>query len=394
MRAFSVGLMTLALVISARTVQAQYIWFSDPSLAELLQPGPLPEPAETLAAAHIAPVVGPIETASATYDVSSSFRAAPIVEEPVPASALASYGRTYVQMDGLFWHRAGSGCSEVLALNTGSVTPRAVLDTNDPSFNLTGGVRALVGWTPNCCSHCTAWELSYFGLYGWQANASAVDNNNLTIPGDLGAASNNFLNADRIAANYQSDFHNLELNCIKSCCVCDGTIDFLAGVRIINLNETFTLIGDDSADEGVGTYTINTNNYLYGLQLGGRYTRNWCNWSMQLIGKGGVFLNDATQSQQVLDSPFTGGTPFQLRSAIAANGNSVAGLGELGVVAIRPINDVWSFRVGYTALGIGGLALAPDQLDFTDAAGVSGSNLNMCGFVFLHGGLAGLQASW
>jgi len=391
MRASSFGLIVLALGVVSTTAQAQYQGFYDPSLSQVVFVPPLPD--RQMAMQHL-PDASPVELARATYAESSGILTAPTVEDPILAGVPCCVSRTYVQVDGLFWHRAGSGCSEVVALNTSSTPPRPVLDTNDPAFNLTGGVRVLVGWNPGCCSHCSAWELSYFGLYGWQASESAVGNNNLTIPGDLGAASNNFLNADRITANYQSDLHNLEFNCVKSCCVCDATIDFLGGIRFINLNETFSLIGDDSADEGVGTYSINTNNYLYGLQLGGRYTHHCCNWSVQLIGKGGVFLNDVTQSQSVLDSPFTAGVPFQLRPAIAANGDSVAGLGELGVVAIRPINDIWSFRLAYTALGIGGLALAPDQLDFTDVTGVSGGGLNTCGWVFLHGGLLGMEAAW
>jgi hypothetical protein len=393
MRASSIALVILFLSTVSATAQGQYGSLFDHNSAQVTWV-PLPPPPEPPTVFQSLPFLNSVELASATYDVSPDIVSTPIVEEPIIAGTPHCASRSYVQVDGLFWHRVGSGCSQVVALNTDTIPSQPVLDTNDARFNLTGGVRVLVGWTPGCCSHCSAWEFSYFGIYGWQANASAVGNNNLTIPGDLGAASNNFLNADRIAINYQSDLHNAEFNCVKSCCVCDNTIDFLCGLRFINLNERFSLIGDDAADEGVGSYDINTNNYLYGLQLGGRYTQRWCNWSLQFIGKGGVFLNDATQSQQVLDAPYTAGVPFQLRPAIAANGNSVAGLGELGVVAIRPINDTWSFRIGYTALGIGGLALAPDQLDFTDVTDVSGGNLNSCGWVFLHGGQLGLEAAW
>jgi hypothetical protein len=109
----------------------------------------------------------------------------------------------YVQVDGLFWHRVGTGCDQILALDTdlepeGPAIP--VLSTNDLNFDLTGGARVLVGWRPaHCGANCSAWELSYFGLYDWQASARveglSFDDepaNNLSIPGDLGFTANDF----------------------------------------------------------------------------------------------------------------------------------------------------------------------------------------------------------
>jgi hypothetical protein len=334
-----------------------------------------PEPASP---SDIRPVA-PMATAPTCEGIPSC------VEEPVCCS------RRYVQVDGLFWHRVGAGCIQPLVFDTDPEPDEVILDTGDLRFNLTGGVRFLVGWTPDCCSRCTAWELSYFGLYGWQANASvASETNNLSIPGDLGASANNFLNASLIDANYQSDFHNFELNCIKSCCVCEDQIDFLCGLRFIYLDERFTLTAEDFPEEGVSSYDIDADNYLYGVQLGGRYTRNWCNWSLQFTGKAGVFLNDARQSQFIFDEP-----EDNVIRDVSGSGNQVAALGEIGIIAIKPINDTWSLRFGYQALGLGGVALATDQLDFTDNLdGSSGTGINTYGWVFLHGGLLGLEATW
>jgi hypothetical protein len=299
----------------------------------------------------------------------------------------------YVQADGLYWHRVGTGCDDVLALNT--ATGDELLSTGDLHFNGTGGFRLLVGWQP-CgyfnCLNCCAMELSYFGIFGWNADQQLTGAGNLAIPGDLGLASNNFFLADILDMEYHSEFHNVVLNCVKSCCVCCGTIDFLCGFRYINLNEDFTITGTDF-QEGTSSYTVHTDNNLYGLQLGGRYTSQFTsNWSYQLTGKAGLFLNDVQQSQQATDFPNTGGA-FSLRDPIGDEGTAVAALGELDFVLIRRLNDMWSLRLGYSAIGLGGLALAPDQLDFTDTA-TSGSDLHTTGWVFLHGGLAGLEARW
>jgi hypothetical protein len=316
----------------------------------------------------------------------------PLPEESVftPGYAGPSY---YFQADGLYWHRVGTGCDDVLAINT--ATGDSLLTTGDTHFNGTGGFRLNFGWQPTGylgCLNCCAMELTYFGIFGWNADQQVTGAGNLAIPGDLGLASNNFFLADVLDFNYQSQFNNVELNCVKSCCLCCGTIDFLCGFRYINVSEDFTITGTDF-QEGTSSYNVHTDNNLYGLQLGGRYTRPFAGpWSYQITGKAGLFLNDVQQSQLATDFPNTGGA-FSLRDRTGDEGTAVAALGELDFVLIRRLNDMWSLRLGYSAIGLGGLALAPDQLDFTDTA-TSGTDLHTTGWVFLHGGLAGLEARW
>jgi len=310
---------------------------------------------------------------------------------------LSNYGCTapcaYVQADALYWSRLGNGCDDVLVLN--STTGDPLLNTNDLFFNGTGGFRVLVGWQPHrCCPLCSAWEASYFGLFGLNAGRTITGAGDLAIPGDLGLASNNFFLADTIDVNYFTQVNNVELNCIKTCCLCCTTsIDFLCGFRYFNLNEELAIRGTD-VQEGTSDYTVQTNNHLFGLQLGGRYNQRFAGcWSYQLTGKAGVFFNAAEQRQQVTDFPNTGGGPFFLRDPISATTNTVATVAELDFVLIRRISDTWSMRFGYTVLGVGGLALAPDQLDFTDTF-ASGSSINADGWIFLHGGLLGFEARW
>jgi hypothetical protein len=269
------------------------------------------------------------------------------------------------------------------------------LRTSDLHFGGTGGLRVLVGIRPDpaCCPLCSAWEISYWGIFGLNANQTVTDSaGNLAIPGDLGLASNNFTLTNILDVNYQSQVNNVELNCVKSCFRCCDQIDFLCGFRYINVNETLTITGTDF-QEGTSNYNVHTDNNLYGLQLGGRYERQVSAfWFLQLVAKSGVFLNAVHQSQQATDYP-TAAAPFSLRDRISSRGSAVATLGELNIIMIRWLNETWSLRLGYTAMGIGGLALATDQLDFTDTFS-SGSQLQSTGWVFLHGGLMGLEARW
>jgi hypothetical protein len=71
----------------------------------------------------------------------------------------------------------------------------------------------------------------------------------------------------------------------------------------------------------------------------------------------------------------------------------VAFVGDLNLTAIYQINSVWGARLGYNVIFIEGVALAPDQLDFTNTPS-SGSGIDTDGSVFLHGINAGLEARW
>ena len=299
------------------------------------------------------------------------------------------YPCVYFQADVLYWDRIGTGCSDVLVIDTDDGS--SLLSTDDLDFDGAGGMRFLVGWRPRSCVDCCAWELSYWGLYNWNADAVVTGAGDLGIPGDLGLASNNFFLADRIAADYRSELHNVEMNCVKSCCMRDIRLDFLIGFRYLALNDQLSLIATD-LQEGTSSYDIQTHNDLYGLQFGGRAVRPLgCRWGLELTGKAALMFNDVLANQQVTDFPNTPGA-FVLRDA-SDSSDGVAMLAELGIVLIRPLNECWNLRAGYNAIGIGGLALAPDQIDFT-ATATSGTEIHNTGWIFAHGATLGLERRW
>jgi hypothetical protein len=292
----------------------------------------------------------------------------------------------YAQADALIWNRMGTGCNQTLVLNTNTGDP--LLSTGNLNNNVAGGPRFLIGWRPDpcLCSRCCAWELSYFGIFGSNANAVVRGPGNLAIPGDLGLASNNFLFADVIGVGYNSQLHSLQLNCIKSCCVDDCLrLDVLCGLRYLSLTENYTITASDFA-EGTSAYRVNATNNLFGGQFGGRLRRAWCRWAIELTGTAGIFYNNVQQQQVVTDFP----NDFILRST-RGNSDGVAMLAELGAVFVRPINDSWNLRLGYSLFGLGGVALAPNQLDFSLAGG---THVDKEGWLLFHGGVIGLETRW
>jgi hypothetical protein len=139
-----------------------------------------------------------------------------------------------------------------------------------------------------------------------------------------------------------------------------------------------------------GVYDIRGSNNLCGAQLGGRL-RSWgARWGWEATGKAGLFGNGAHQEQYVLD--WDDG-PFPARPLVSAAGGRVAFVGELNLTGVYRLTDVWNLRAGYNLIWIGGVALAPDQLDFSGVV-PAGDQLRNDGQVFLHGVSGGLEARW
>ena len=82
-----------------------------------------------------------------------------------------------------------------------------------------------------------------------------------------------------------------------------------------------------------------------------------------------------------------------IRPARRLTDAGVGFLGDLNYTVSRRLSDMWWLRLGYNMIWLSGVALAPDQWDFTNTA-ASGTTLVGGGGVFLHGANLGLEARW
>ena len=276
-------------------------------------------------------------------------------------------------------HRAA-----VIRVTDEGTTARGTLlrSTGDLTFGLQPGMRLLVGWRQD---EFRAYELSYFGIFNWQASATVMGANNLAIPGDLGLASLDFFAADRMTLHYTSRLHNVEANLVESFAT-DWSL--LAGFRYLTLNEDFGIRSTD-LDTGTSNYNIHTTNNLFGAQTGARVCRCWDRFGWDATAKAGIFGNAASQTQSVSDFP----PGFFLRDRRGSSGGQVAFVGDINLSAFYQLNDAWGLRAGYNLLWVQGVALAPDQLDFSDTP-TSGTGLNDRGGLFAHGLSVGIHANW
>jgi hypothetical protein len=295
---------------------------------------------------------------------------------------------TYAVVEALILQRNISGSGIPLAVD--STTGDPLLTTNDLDFPFAGGVRAYVGHR-FCC--CWAWELGYFGLF--DANASTSVTGDLALPGDLGAATNVFFGADRFDIDYTSRLHGAEFNfvcccqCCKPCSSHQSSVEWIYGFRYLRVDEQLTIAAERLEVGGLetGNYEVRASNDLYGGQFGVRLRHCRGPWSVEGTGKIGLFGNDANMNQTVTDFP-----DFVVRQTSSSD-TDLALLGELNLSLIRQVSDHWYVRGGYNLIWIDGIALAPDQLDFS-LSSTSGTTIDDDNTMFLHGVNVGLEARW
>lgn len=168
------------------------------------------------------------------------------------------------------------------------------------------------------------------------------------------------------------------------------------GPRFLNINEGFTWTSTGFIDWDVdnafrGDYAVQTNNHLYGAQLGGDLAYTDREWAVGLGVKFGLFVNFATQQTNVtIDDP----TPFRtgiLPTASYANTASVRDLSFVGEWMINysyHISPRWTFRLDYGMTFVTGLALAPEQISFRIG---ETPHVNNGGITILQGGTLGLE---
>ncbi len=304
-----------------------------------------------------------------------------------PACRLCPCG--YGSVEGLILDRDNRSAARPLVLDVN--TDEVLLSTEDLNFDTGGGVRALVG---HRVLDCWAVEFGYLGVFEQSTDARASRIDSLRLPGELGLAVNNFLFADQVDVHYESRLHSAEANLVRCCTMIDEcsplqrSREWLVGFRYLNLGEQIDVASFDSA-ESTSTYSAKTDNNLFGVQLGTRW--RWCRdrWSWETTGKAGIFGNDVRQSQApLIDFP-----DFVFRTARSSSGTRVAFVGELNLTGIYQLTDCWGLRAGYNLLWIEGLALAPDQIDFTNIP-TSGTALVAGNGAFYHGVNVGLEGRW
>jgi hypothetical protein len=176
----------------------------------------------------------------------------------------------------------------------------------------------------------------------------------------------------------------------------------LLGMRYVNLSEDYffrsrSLAENITEEEFTGNYDIETNNDLVGPQLGAELINQRERWYWGFRGKAGAFVNFAEQFTAAQfndlrapgpDAPGDPSIDIAPRDEHATRANE-AFFGEVSVMAAYHFTPNFTARASYDFMWLAGVALAPDQLTFTETA-----RLALDGTIFYQGLSVGLEIVW
>jgi hypothetical protein len=184
---------------------------------------------------------------------------------------------------------------------------------------------------------------------------------------------------------------------------CSGCVQFQTsqGFRWFQFEDAFEFAGNINGTPGYQSddlyYNVETENNLFGYQLGSRVT--YClgpRLNIGLGGKIGLYGNHATYRQRI-------GTATNL-AYISAGGvddvltsdsdTFVSALGELDLGLGFRLSNAWTVRGGYRLLSACGVATATGSIaeEYTSLASSGRVSADDC--VILHGGYVGLDFNW
>jgi hypothetical protein len=179
-------------------------------------------------------------------------------------------------------------------------------------------------------------------------------------------------------------------------------MSYLAGLRYMTIGDGFlwhtsgrvidTTTGHTPNIFTSGNYNVQTENDLLGLQIGADMIFRRCKWNWGVHAKLGPYVNFARCLQEINNSG--AGDPFGFvffNDRFNAHRQKVALIGEVGFEANYKFTPTLTGRVAYDFMWINGLALAPEQLQFTTSPEAT---INTNGGIFSQGLTLGLDWAW
>lgn len=278
-------------------------------------------------------------------------------------------------------------------------------------------------------------EFSYWGMNTWVASnfingtrftplvsggappigaTGTIGNLNSPFPSDVIG----FNRANTQTLNISSEMHDFELNLRLSPrgrpdqlilhpngrwrheCQPGTYMSYLVGLRYMTIGDgaiwhASGRIENSNTGQNIftsGDYTVQTQNDLLGLQIGTDLIFRRCKWSWGVHAKVGPYVNFARCLQEIQNQG--AGDPFGFvlfNDRFNAFRQKVALIGEVGFEANYKFTPTLMGRVAYDFMWIPGLALAPEQFQFTDSPE---STINTNGTIFSQGLKLGLEWTW
>ena len=305
-------------------------------------------------------------------------------------------------VDSVFLQRDNATNNQPIAVHPVRGGVDTVLTSRRLRYDTAPGVRLMYGARGK---DGLGWEAGYLGVYGMFADADVVDPNGISVPGVLGSNVPGFGSAQRLRPKYFSTLNVAEVNALLSessrhgdlsarlpwdRCPHERTTDLIGGFFWAGLGESASL-GITPSGAASSAYSVATTSNLFGAQLGMRRRTEWERFALEGTFKAGVAGSFLSASADAITTPLVSGT--QYRGSRSLRTTSAGLLSTITITAIYRLNDTWGLRAGYDMAWLSGLALAPNQWDFTDTP-TSGTTLYGAGGLFLQGASLGLESRW
>ena len=309
----------------------------------------------------------------------------------------------FAHVDGLFLFRAPQGTTTFARLGPSGPD---VLSTSAFDDEFSAAARATVG---RSLGDWYRIEGTFFGTNTWSDSAFVrnLDANGGAGVGNLYSPFSNFGNPaavvgldynDFASIEFSSRLTNFEVNVRRRLVAQPGVWEssFLVGARYIDLTESFgyrTTSTTPGPSVSSNDYRIGTKNQMIGVQLGFLTQflvrpRMWINLEL----KGAMFANDASMDYTLNRVDAVGAaTAF----AGADQRNRTAFLGEIVLEYNYHFAPHWTFRAGYNAMWVTGVALAVDNFNSDiNTLQLGPAQINHRGEVAYHGPHIGLTFAY
>ncbi len=323
-------------------------------------------------------------------------------------------GCWYGEFDFLVWHR-GRAHDGILGIDTSVATGgQRDLNRHGTPISLEPGGEGTLGYIldRDLDNRDHSIEFSYLGFNNFASN----DSLNALTPGSLRVVQapdfGGFNFADRYSDEYHSSLQTMEVNYRiqnrpehdRMVMGPDGfwsrqltpgrTQSLLIGLVGVQSNEDFHWL---STQDGVspavfsGDLRTHTENTLLGVQTGGDCMDLHEGWFWGIRGKAGIFANFSRAAEDILvndpntpESPVHGHTTDQ----------TPAFWGRLSFLSGFNLTDNITLFGSYDLALLGGIAMAPDQVKFSNGLAGVPPTIHTSGEVFYNGLSFGLQAYW
>jgi hypothetical protein len=269
------------------------------------------------------------------------------------------------------------------------------LTTGDIGYEFDAGAKMTLGYV---YSPCVRIEGTWFGTYSWDddfALRNLDGNGGLGTIGDLNTILSDFTDIPGLAGNdlvslgMYSAFNSQEINIRYWVDVPPGPFDFslTLGARHVTARESLVLFAESSTPSTTNL-AVNTNNDLWGGQIG--FQVAWLQSShvwLDFDAKAAMFNNSASQS-----TVYSNDNNGVITNAVQTRDQQrTAWMGDLALTYNIQFHPGLVLRLGYQAVFLNGIALAPDNIVNANDTVNGPARLVDNGEVVYHGPVIGLM---